>query len=72
MSLRVLFSVFCYFVGKLGLKKVAALRDERIENPSDIEELTYIPLRGEEWKLPLAREIRAAGIAIDESKLLEA
>lgn len=63
---------FGYFVAKLGLKRVVALRDEQIENPSDIEGLTYISLRCEEWKLLLAREIKAAGISIDQNMLFDA
>ncbi len=61
---------FGYFIAKLGRNRVAALCEERIERPSDIDGLLYTPLdqRGE-WKKKLAKEIDAAGIHIDEKYL---
>ncbi|MFA5413826.1 MAG: nucleotide-binding protein [Patescibacteria group bacterium] len=61
---------FGYFIGLLGRKKVAALCEEGIDRPSDIDGLLYTPLdqRGE-WKKKLAREIDAAGLKINEKYL---
>lgn len=57
---------FGYFIGKLGRGKVAALCEEKIERPSDIDGLLYTPLDElGEWKKKLAREINATGIEID-------
>jgi len=56
---------FGYFIGKLGRNRVAALCEERIERPSDIDGLLYTPIdKNGEWKQKLAKEIDAAGISI--------
>ncbi|HMD70272.1 MAG TPA: nucleotide-binding protein [Bryobacteraceae bacterium] len=55
-----------FFVGKLGRQRVCALYKEGVEIPSDYQGVLYIPMdahRG--WQLPLAKEIKAAGIDID-------
>jgi hypothetical protein len=61
---------FGYFIGKLGRCKVAALCQEGIERPSDIDGLVYISLdRGENWKAALKKEIEAAGIKTGQNTL---
>jgi predicted nucleotide-binding protein len=61
---------FGYFIGLLGRGRVAALCEDNIERPSDIDGLLYTPLdQGGEWKKKLAKEIDAAGIKIDEKFL---
>jgi predicted nucleotide-binding protein len=62
---------FGYFIGRVGRNRVAALCEEGIERPSDIDGLlfTLIDNKGE-WRKKLAKEIDAAGIEIDE-KFLE-
>lgn len=57
---------FGYFIAKLGRDRVAALCEDRIERPSDIDGLLYTPLdQGGKWKKKLAKEINAAGIPIN-------
>lgn len=60
-----------FFVGALGRDRVAILYEEGVELPSDLAGLAYIPLDDRAgWKLPLAKELQAAGVEIDPSKLL--
>ncbi|MGA2645760.1 MAG: nucleotide-binding protein [Candidatus Sulfotelmatobacter sp.] len=55
-----------YFIGRLGRAKVCALYKEGVEIPSDIHGVLYVPYdAGNGWRLQLANEIRAAGIAVD-------
>jgi predicted nucleotide-binding protein len=55
-----------YFVGKLGRSQVCALRAEGVEIPSDFAGVVYHPLdAGGAWKFQLARELKAAGYAVD-------
>lgn len=59
-----------YFIGKLGRARVCALYKEGVEIPSDIHGIVYVPLDdAAAWRLKLAHEIRAAGIAIDLNKI---
>jgi predicted nucleotide-binding protein len=61
---------FGYFIAKLGRNKVAALCEDWIERPSDIDGLLYTPIDHDgAWKKKIAREIDAAGIKIDEKFL---
>lgn len=60
-----------FFVGKLGPQKVCALVSDGVEKPSDFDGVVYVPRdAGGAWKMDLARELRAAGIMFDPSKLL--
>jgi hypothetical protein len=55
-----------YFVGRIGRARVCALHKGGIELPSDLAGLVYIPMDDHQgWRLPLAREIRGAGIKLD-------
>ncbi len=58
-----------YFVGKLGRGRVAALMtDSAIERPSDVAGVLYInveALGAVDWRINLAREMKAAGLDID-------
>jgi predicted nucleotide-binding protein len=55
-----------YFIGKLGRAKVCALHKGGVEIPSDIHGVLYVPYdAGNGWRLSLASEIKAAGIAVD-------
>jgi predicted nucleotide-binding protein len=59
-----------FFFGKLGRDRVAVLLGEGVEKPSDIESLIYITMdKSGAWKLELARELRAAGIPVDYSRI---
>jgi hypothetical protein len=53
-----------YFMGKLGVKKVAVLHGAGVEEPGDVRGMLYIPYNatfGNEWKGKLAGEIKKAG-----------
>jgi hypothetical protein len=59
-----------FFIGKLGAPKVCALVAGNIEKPSDFDAVVYIqygPNTG--WKTELARELRAAGVKFDASRM---
>jgi len=59
-----------FFFGKLGRERVVVLLEESIEKPSDIDGLTYIELdKAGAWKQALARELEAAGILVDRSRI---
>ena len=61
-----------FFVGKLGRKRVCALTTGSPEIPSDYAGVVYIPLdSGGSWKMPLIREIKAAGIDVDANKVFD-
>lgn len=55
-----------YFLGRLGRDRVCALYQGEIEIPSDYDGVVWIALDdGGGWKYKLAKEIQAAGIAVD-------
>lgn len=59
-----------FFFGQLGRGRVAALYEEGVELPSDVQGLAYIrldPTGG--WRLPLAQELREAGLDVDLNRL---
>src|SRR5262245_61982687 len=59
-----------FFFGVLGRSHVALLYEEGVERPSDTDGIERIPLDDAGgWKLPLARELDAAGIGVDWSAL---
>jgi predicted nucleotide-binding protein len=59
-----------FFFGKLGRDRVAVLLDEGVEEPSDINGLTYISLdSGGAWKQSLARELASANIDVDYARI---
>lgn len=60
---------FGYFMGKLGRSRVVALYEKGVELPSDVDGVLYMPLSGN-WKVDLAKELHAAKIVVDLSKLL--
>ena len=60
-----------YFMGRLGRKKVCALKRGDVELPSDFAGSVWVSMDdGPGWKLSLARELDAAGIDIDLNKAL--
>lgn len=59
---------FGYFIGKLGRSRVVAVYEPGVELPSDVRGVLYKSLAGN-WHTELARELRAAGIPADLSKL---
>jgi predicted nucleotide-binding protein len=58
-----------FFIGKLKRRKVAALYEEGVEIPSDYQGVLFIKMDAD-WKLKLAREIKAGGFHIDLNKAL--
>ena len=62
-----------FFLGKLGRGRVVVLLEPDVALPSDYNGVVYIDLdTNEGWKLKLAQELVAAGIAIDKTKLVGA
>lgn len=60
-----------YFVGRLGRKKVCTLYEEGVEIPSDFDGIVYVPLDAAgAWRTLLARELKAAGFAVDMNRAL--
>ena len=60
-----------YFWGKLGRGRVCVLHKGGVELPSDMQGLLYVPMNSpDEWQLPLAREMKQAGLPIDLNKLV--
>lgn len=58
------------FIGLLGRDRVAALNDPEIEVPTDFSGVGYIPIAGESWQMELARELKAAGVAVSLDRAL--
>ena len=60
-----------YFFGALGRQRVAALYVPGVELPTDVGGLSYIEADPKEgWKFHLAKELAAAGLPVDKSRLL--
>lgn len=60
-----------YFSAKLGRDKTLVLTKGDIEMPSDVLGLVYEAMdKNEGWKMRLARELKAAGFAIDMNKAI--
>jgi len=59
-----------FFLGRLGRERVAAIYDNEVEMPSDYSGVLFLPYDDAgAWQFPLAKEIRAAGIAVDLNRL---
>jgi predicted nucleotide-binding protein len=59
-----------FFVGKLGRNRTFALTTPGVVLPSDLQGLIYSDLGVSDWTIKLARELKAAGVEFDTSKLL--
>lgn len=60
-----------YFIGRLGRDKVCALKRGGLEIPSDFAGVVWEPMDNNDgWKQSLARELEAAGHAIDWNKVM--
>ena len=58
-----------FFLGKLGRDKVAVLREPGVELPSDYDGVMYISLDSAgAWKLVLMRELKRAGLDVNEGE----
>lgn len=59
-----------FFIGKLGPDRVAALVVGTVEKPSDFEAVVYINFDDNGgWRVDLARELSAAGISFDATRV---
>lgn len=60
-----------FFFSHLGRGRVAALQKGRVSKPSDIDGIVYIQMKdGDiEWKVTLAKEMLAAGLSVDMTKI---
>lgn len=55
-----------FFLGKLGTSRVCALCGPTVDVPSDFEGLLRIRMDdADAWQLPLARELKHAGLRVD-------
>ena len=60
-----------YFLGALGRDRVCVLHKDKVELPSDIHGVLYVPMDSSNgWKFKLAREMKQAGLPIDLNKLV--
>ncbi|MEJ0092105.1 MAG: nucleotide-binding protein [Methylocella sp.] len=60
-----------YFIGKLGRKNVCAIKHGDVELPSDIFGVVWTPFDAYgAWTMALAKELKAAGHAIDWDKVV--
>ena len=60
-----------FFIGALGRNRVCALYKAGVEVPSDYSGVVLIQMdEGGNWKQEVARELRAAGVPIDERGLI--
>ncbi|MDP2288686.1 MAG: nucleotide-binding protein [Actinomycetota bacterium] len=60
-----------FFFAALGRSRVVVLLDDGIEKPSDVDGIVYVGLDSEGvWKLLLAKELAAATIHVDLSKIV--
>ncbi|RUX95845.1 hypothetical protein EN935_14150 [Mesorhizobium sp. M7D.F.Ca.US.004.03.1.1] len=60
-----------FFLGALGPERVAAIVRQPVETPSDYDGVVYIAFDGAGgWKIALAKEMQAAGYAIDWNKIM--
>ena len=59
-----------FFLGKLGRKKVCALKTSGVETPSDYDGVVYVDFNDAgAWKMELVRELKAAGFDIDTDQM---
>jgi predicted nucleotide-binding protein len=60
-----------FFIGRLGRARVCALKAANVELPSDILGIVWTPFdEGGAWKQGLAKELLAAGYAIDWNQVM--
>jgi putative nucleotide-binding protein containing TIR-like domain len=59
------------FMGKLGARRVCALRKSEVEMPSDAQGILYIEVKdgSNEWKHEVAKELKNAGYDVDLNKI---
>jgi predicted nucleotide-binding protein len=57
-----------YFLGILGRQRVCPLVRGRIDLPSDMHGVVYVPFDGDGWKIQLVKELKQAGFSIDANQ----
>jgi predicted nucleotide-binding protein len=58
------------FVGKLGRQRVCALYKQGVELPTDYAGVAYVKFDADDgWRLKLVKELKAAQVPVDESKI---
>ena len=58
-----------FFLGAFGRDRVCALYEEGVDIPSDYQGVLFTKLDSD-WKLKLARELKAAGFPVDLNRAL--
>lgn len=58
-----------FLIGKLSRSRVCALVKGNIETPSDISGIVYTSMDSVNWKIELAKEMKAAGYDVDLNKV---
>ncbi|OON99557.1 MAG: hypothetical protein ATN35_11960 [Epulopiscium sp. Nele67-Bin004] len=58
-----------YLMSKLHRSNVCALVEKDVELPSDASGIVYVELNNNDWRMNLAKEMKAAGLSIDFNKL---
>ena len=60
-----------YLIGKIGRKNVCALVKNKVETPSDISGVVYIPMDDHKaWHIAVAKEMRNSGYDIDMNLII--
>jgi predicted nucleotide-binding protein len=59
-----------FFLGALGAERVAALIKGDVEKPSDFDGVVYISLDDGNWRIDLAKELKAVGFEIDMNRVI--
>jgi predicted nucleotide-binding protein len=59
-----------FLIGKLGRSRVCSLVKGDVEKPNDISGVVYTSMAGGDWKIELAKELRAAEYPVDMNKVI--
>lgn len=59
-----------FFIGRLGSERVVAMVKGKIDKPSDFDGVLYISLDEADWPMRLVKELKAASLEGDWSKML--
>jgi predicted nucleotide-binding protein len=60
-----------FFIGRLGPERVCALIEPNVDKPSDLDGIAYVSFDdSSDWQRELARELKAAKVPFDPSRML--